>query len=154
MTQKRTKSWNQVSVLRSSVSRTMMDLAHLAFSQCFDVELKMLYTAITRARVNVFIAESDLSYCRPVFNYFKSRKLVDEMGKGDPCAIRIFGKLNTDHDWKTRGEYYLKMALGQRENVGCLRLAAKCFERVSIQRCELTIEISLVSFLPVLSIFV
>jgi hypothetical protein len=106
----------------------MLNLA--ALFPLLNLELKILYTAITRARVNMFIAESDSSFCKPVFNYFKARKLVEEMGKGDSGAFQIFGKRNTDDDWKDRGEYYLKMGLGQNENLGCLRLAAKCFEKV------------------------
>ena len=41
-----------------------------------ETELKMLYTAITRARVNVFIAESDAELSRPMFEYFKVRAAI------------------------------------------------------------------------------
>ena len=39
-------------------------------------ELKHLYTAVTRARVNVWIFDADLEKRAPMFEYFKARKLV------------------------------------------------------------------------------
>lgn len=38
------------------------------------------------------------------------------------------GQKNTVEDWKNRGEYYLQNAEGHRQK-GCLRLAAKCFDK-------------------------
>jgi len=42
-------------------------------------ELKQLYTALTRARVNVWIFDEDLDKRAPMFQYFKARKLVNSM---------------------------------------------------------------------------
>lgn len=39
-------------------------------------ELKHLYTALTRARVNVWIFDEDGEKRAPMFEYFKVRKLV------------------------------------------------------------------------------
>lgn len=39
-------------------------------------ELKHLYTAVTRARVNVWIFDQDAEKRAPMFEYFKARKLV------------------------------------------------------------------------------
>lgn len=39
-------------------------------------ELKHLYTAVTRARVNVWIFDEDNGNRAPMFEYFKARKLV------------------------------------------------------------------------------
>ena len=39
-------------------------------------ELKHLYTALTRARVNVWIFDQDVDKRAPMFEYFKARKLV------------------------------------------------------------------------------
>ena len=39
-------------------------------------ELKYLYTALTRARVNVWIFDEDYTKRAPVFEYFKKRHLV------------------------------------------------------------------------------
>ena len=42
-------------------------------------ELKHLYTALTRARVNVWIFDEDLDRRAPMFEYFKARKLVKRL---------------------------------------------------------------------------
>lgn len=109
---------------------------HLDFDheshKILETELKMLYTAITRARVNVFIAEMDVSSCQPMFNYFRQRRLVESIQKDDAkelSGVRVFGQINTVEEWKKRGQYYLQKTVGQKENVGTLRLAAKCFEK-------------------------
>lgn len=39
-------------------------------------ELKHLYTAVTRARVNVWIFDEDIDKRAPMFEYFKARKLT------------------------------------------------------------------------------
>ena len=41
-----------------------------------NTELKQLYTAITRARVNVWIFDESEETRAPMFEYFKARKLV------------------------------------------------------------------------------
>ena len=42
-------------------------------------ELKHLYTAITRARVNVWIYDEDIETRKPMFEYLKARSLVNCM---------------------------------------------------------------------------
>eukprot|EP00978_Attheya_sp_CCMP212_P044437 scaffold310376_cov33-Attheya_sp.AAC.1 len=100
-----------------------------------ETELKMLYTAITRARVNVFIAETDGNISRPMFNYFRKRHVVEvaESSNRDGISgVRVFGgKLSTLDDWRNRGEYYLQNAEGP-GRIGRLRLAAKCFDRAGL----------------------
>lgn len=39
-------------------------------------ELKHLFTAVTRARVNVWIFDEDHDKREPMFEYFKARKLI------------------------------------------------------------------------------
>lgn len=88
-------------------------------------------TAITRARLNVFIAETNVEQSRPMFNYFSRRRVVEMVNKDTKeglDSVKVFGALNTVEDWKNRGEYYLQNAEGERLK-GCLRLAAKCFEK-------------------------
>eukprot|EP00985_Skeletonema_marinoi_P021962 scaffold13734_cov129-Skeletonema_marinoi.AAC.1 len=114
-------------------SPLLNDTRHLDFDvnshKILEVELKMLYTAITRARVNVFIAETDSELSRPMFNYFQRRAVVDVVNReGSLSSVRVFGAKDTIEDWKNRGEYYLEKAEGDRQN-SCLRLAAKCFDK-------------------------
>jgi ATP-dependent exoDNAse (exonuclease V) alpha subunit len=42
-----------------------------------NTELKLLYTAITRARANVWIFDEDEESRAPMFYYFQQRKLVE-----------------------------------------------------------------------------
>ena len=120
--------WEEVEPTRRTRSLDFEPESH----KILESELKMLYTAITRARVNVFIAEMETSACQPMFNYFRQRRLVDSVQKNrstDLSGLRVFGQVNTVEEWRKRGEYYLRKAVGQKENVGSLRLAAKCFEK-------------------------
>ena len=120
--------WEEISTTQQS--------RHLAFDaeqhKTLETELKILYTAITRARVNVFIAEMDSSLCQPMFNYFRQRKLVDFVYSDDPkglSSLPVFGQIDTVDEWKARGQYYLNSAGGQNDNIAALRLAARCFEK-------------------------
>ncbi|EJK77940.1 hypothetical protein THAOC_00191 [Thalassiosira oceanica] len=117
----------------------LQETRHLDFvadqHKILETELKMLYTAITRARINIFIAETNTSQSLPMFNYFQRRRVVDVVNKdlnegGDEelSGVRVFGAMNSVDDWRNRGEYYLRNAEGERQ-IGCLRLAAKCFDK-------------------------
>lgn len=46
-------------------------------------ELKHLYTAVTRARVNVWIFDEDMDKRAPMFEYFKARHLVKAISSDD-----------------------------------------------------------------------
>ena len=159
-------------------SPLLTETRHLDFSsdqhKILETELKMLYTAITRARVNIFIAETDTDSSRPMFNYFQRRKsicavcfcwphfttisshtsfiglhielirlgcVVDVLSNKDNAeeeglsGVRVFGAMNTVEDWRSRGEYYLRNAEGERQ-IGCLRLAAKCFDKAGDPSCR------------------
>lgn len=117
----------------------LQETRHLNFvadqHKILETEIKMLYTAITRARINIFIAETNTAQSLPMFNYFQQRCVVDVVSKessdeGDEglSGVRVFGVMNSVEDWTNRGEYYLRNAEGERK-IGCLRLAAKCFDK-------------------------
>jgi len=111
---------------------------HLEFNReqhkVLESELKILYTAITRARVNVFIAEDDVKMCRPMFNFWKQRGVVEVVDKSTQdmlSKLNVFGKsgVNPD-DWLKRGEIYLNQANNNRRGRShMLRLASKCFKQ-------------------------
>lgn len=48
-----------------------------------NTELKQLYTAITRARVHVWIFDENEDDRAPMFEYFKARKLVQSVKEGE-----------------------------------------------------------------------
>lgn len=61
------------------------DLRALEFDtlkhKLLNSELKYLYTALTRARCNLWIYDEDKDKRAPMFSYFKARKLVRVSGK-------------------------------------------------------------------------
>ena len=61
-----------------------------------------------------------------MFDYFKRRKVVEVVDKDKNESV--FGKIDSVGEWRKRGEYYLQNAEGERRK-GCLRLAAKCFDK-------------------------
>ncbi|XP_033726508.1 TPR and ankyrin repeat-containing protein 1-like [Pecten maximus] len=88
-------------------------------------ELKHLYTAVTRARVNVWIFDEDQEKRAPMFEYFKARKLVKILNSTDvdedsPETIGgMFAEESSPEDWIRRGDDFMKHALYE--------VAAKCF---------------------------
>lgn len=53
-------------------------------------ELKHLYTAVTRARVNVWIFDEDMTNRAPMFEYFKARKLVKVISSGEANSCKTY----------------------------------------------------------------
>ncbi|KAH9496679.1 TPR and ankyrin repeat-containing protein 1 [Bulinus truncatus] len=85
-------------------------------------ELKHLYTALTRARVNVWIFDEDQEKRAPMFEYFKALKLVKCMEVGNSESITeelMFADSSTPQEWKQAGDNYMKQRLYQ--------VAAKCY---------------------------
>ncbi|KAK3609568.1 hypothetical protein CHS0354_019581 [Potamilus streckersoni] len=86
-------------------------------------ELKHLYTALTRARVNVWIFDADAEKRASMFEYFKARKLVkcltvEEMDEAN-VSDTMFAEASSPSDWIRRGDDFMKHALYE--------VAAKCF---------------------------
>ncbi|KAH9510298.1 hypothetical protein Btru_042705 [Bulinus truncatus] len=74
-----------------------------------DTELKQLYTAVTRARVNVWIFDEDPVKRAPMFEYFKALKLVQDMNEfNQNDQMKGFTKKSTPEEWKSKGEDYVK----------------------------------------------
>lgn len=74
----------------------------LAFDQnkhkVLNTELKQLYTAITRARVHVWIFDENEDNRAPMFEYFKARKLVQSVKEGETgCRCQYAAILKNVH---------------------------------------------------------
>ncbi|RUS73231.1 hypothetical protein EGW08_019003, partial [Elysia chlorotica] len=85
-------------------------------------ELKQLYTAITRARVNVWIFDRDPQSRGPMFEYFKARKLVQCVQAKEGGSLSenyFFAQKSTPQQWRKSGD----MFMSQKQ----FSLAAKCF---------------------------
>lgn len=77
------------------------DLAHpLEFNaekhKILNSELKQLYTAITRARVNVWIYDQDVQSRKPMFEYFKALHLVKSHGVTQGAHARLIPRTKTN----------------------------------------------------------
>ena len=100
-------------------------------------ELKQLYTAITRARVNVWIYDEDEESRAPMFNYFDKLGLVEILrldGAIDDAVGEkgMFASESSTADWEQQGHYFYKKELWN--------VAIKCFEKTQnremVRRCE------------------
>ena len=93
-------------------------------------ELKYLYTAITRARVNVWFFDEDEETRAPVFEYFQKRGLVKVVSlaqneEGTRDLSNMFAAKSTPQEWQKGGHRFYKK--------GLWTLAMKCFERAGDQ---------------------
>ncbi|XP_053215483.1 TPR and ankyrin repeat-containing protein 1 [Podarcis raffonei] len=86
-------------------------------------ELKQLYTAITRARVNLWIFDENSDRRAPAFRYFIKRELVQVVKTEEDKDFddSMFVKTSTPEEWIAQGEYYAKHQ--------CWKVAAKCYQK-------------------------
>ena len=73
-----------------------------------SAELKYLYTAITRAKCNLWIYDSDETNRLPMFDYWHRRGLVkiirlSEISQQDESVL--FAATSTKEEWKKQGDY-------------------------------------------------
>ncbi|XP_022098419.1 TPR and ankyrin repeat-containing protein 1-like [Acanthaster planci] len=98
-------------------------------------ELKYLYTAITRARVNVWIFDEDETKRGPMFELFRCLKLVKGIGpdtKQDvesPDLDAMFVEKSSSWEWIQRGHYFFENKLW--------KVAAECYQRGGDEKREL-----------------
>ncbi|XP_047730424.1 TPR and ankyrin repeat-containing protein 1 isoform X2 [Prionailurus viverrinus] len=86
-------------------------------------ELKQLYTAITRARVNLWIFDENPEKRAPAFKYFMRRNFVQvvKTDENKDFDDSMFVKTSTPEEWIAQGEYYAKHQ--------CWKVAAKCYQK-------------------------
>lgn len=93
-------------------------------------EFKFLYTAITRARVNVWFFDEDEETRAPVFEYFQKRSLVrvirmsGEANETDQLTS-MFVEKSAEAEWYQQGHYFYNKELWE--------VAVKCFTMASDQ---------------------
>ncbi|XP_050746673.1 TPR and ankyrin repeat-containing protein 1 isoform X2 [Gymnogyps californianus] len=86
-------------------------------------ELKQLYTAITRARVNLWIFDEDSDKRSPAFKYFIKREFVQVVKADEKKDLddSMFAKTSTPEEWIAQGDYYAKHQFWE--------VAAKCYQK-------------------------
>jgi hypothetical protein len=66
-------------------------------------ELKQLYVAITRTRQRLWICENTEEYCRPMFDYWK-RKCLVQFKELDDSLAQAMKVASSPEEWKSRGK--------------------------------------------------
>ncbi|XP_044311040.1 TPR and ankyrin repeat-containing protein 1 isoform X2 [Varanus komodoensis] len=86
-------------------------------------ELKQLYTAITRARVNLWIFDENWDRRAPAFQYFMNQEYVQVVKTDENKDLddSMFVKTSTPEEWVAQGDYYAKHQ--------CWKVAAKCYQK-------------------------
>ena len=99
-------------------------------------EFKYLYTAITRARVNVWFFDEDEEARGPMFEYFQKRGVVDvkqakRTEDGASSLEGMFAQESKKEDWKAQGLFFYAK--------GLWKVASKCFrmakEEMWVKKC-------------------
>nr|XP_005600889.1 TPR and ankyrin repeat-containing protein 1 isoform X2 [Equus caballus] len=105
----------------SSQGRSLM--VNLEMYKLLNGELKQLYTAITRARVNLWIFDENPEKRAPAFKYFIRRDFVDVVKTDENKDLddSMFVKTSTPKEWIAQGDYYAKHQ--------CWKVAAKCYQK-------------------------
>ncbi|XP_013369220.1 PREDICTED: TPR and ankyrin repeat-containing protein 1 isoform X4 [Chinchilla lanigera] len=102
-------------------------------------ELKQLYTAITRARVNLWIFDENLEKRAPAFKYFIRRGFVQvvKTDENKDFDDSMFVKTSTPEEWIVQGEYYAKHQCWKIRDAAyfykrsqCYKDAFRCFEQI------------------------
>ena len=95
-----------------------------------NAELKYLYTAITRAKCNLWIYDSDQLNRLPMFDYWVKRELVKvvnvDLTKDDQNVL--FAVQSSKDEWKIQGDYFKKKGLWEP--------AMKCYWKAGNVRLE------------------
>ena len=79
-----------------------------------NAELKYLYTAITRAKCNLWIYDSDEIRRLPVFDYWHKRGLIKLIRMTDISPedqSLLFAATSSKEEWKAQGDYFKKKRL-------------------------------------------
>ncbi|NXI65510.1 TRNK1 protein, partial [Anseranas semipalmata] len=86
-------------------------------------ELKQLYTAITRARVNLWIFDENSEKRAPAFKYFIKREFVQVVKTDENKDLddSMFAKTSSPEEWIAQGDYYAKHQFWE--------VAAKCYQK-------------------------
>lgn len=94
-------------------------------------ELKYLYTAITRAKCNLWIYDSDELKRLPMFDYWHKRGLVKVIKVSDVTSkdeTTLFAATSTPEEWRSQGDYFKKKRLWEP--------AMKCYNRAQCLHLE------------------
>lgn len=102
-------------------------------------ELKKLYTAITRARVNVWIFDEDKKKRAPMFDFLVKKKLVDVARLGDGAVRESFAEQSSKDEWEKRGNYFFSKGLWKLS----MKCALKANNEILKEKCSAKLRFEL-----------
>ena len=100
-----------------------------------NAELKYLYTAITRAKCNLWVYDSDKQRRLPMFDYWHKRdsvKVVELSASEEGKYNLVFASNSTAQQWRAQGDYFCKKRLWEQ--------ARKCYDRSGPDCVHLAME--------------
>ena len=74
-------------------------------------ELKCLYTAVTRAKCNLWMYDSNKEKRLPVFDYWYKRGVVKFVRVDQGMASLVFATVSSSEQWKSQGDHFKKRRL-------------------------------------------
>jgi tetratricopeptide (TPR) repeat protein len=104
--------------------------------KALNSELKYLYTAVTRAKCNLWIYDSNQKKRLPMFDLWYKRDLVKVVGDnlvgcGDQHSL-IFASISTPQQWKIQGDYFMRRSRWEQ--------AKHCYDRAGPENLFLSVE--------------
>jgi hypothetical protein len=97
-------------------------------------ELKHLYTAVTRPRVNLWIFDEHNERRGPMFRFLKRRglcEMIDDIDTATEEGVELFAKTSTGEDWLKQGRYFLQKRSSVEDTKAALHIAVKCFKKAA-----------------------
>ncbi|XP_061443726.1 TPR and ankyrin repeat-containing protein 1 isoform X2 [Rhineura floridana] len=118
-----TKLITELPLEKDADAQGKLPVVNLEMYKMLNGELKQLYTAVTRARVNLWIFDENSDRRAPAFEYFIKRELVQvvKTEENKDFDDSMFVKTSTPEEWIAQGEYYAKHQ--------CWKVAAKCYQK-------------------------
>ncbi|XP_032876109.1 TPR and ankyrin repeat-containing protein 1 isoform X2 [Amblyraja radiata] len=118
---------NQKVLLEQPLDDIIPQIRPLEFNserhKLLNCELKQLYTAFTRARVNLWVFDENKGKRAPAFEYFIKRQFVNVVKTNENKELddSMFVKASTNQEWAERGDYFAKHQ--------CWKVAVKCYQK-------------------------
>ena len=103
--------------------------------RCLNAELKYLYTAVTRAKCNLWIYDTDPTKHSPMYYFLMKKGLVQSLSVADLSSVdveKVFVQESSPEEWKSRGDYFMKKRLWEPAQ----KCYGKCGEKVLAMEAE------------------
>ena len=103
--------------------------------RCINAELKYFYTAVTRAKCNLWIYDTDPAKHSPMYYFLMKKGFVQSLSVSDMTGAdvdKVFVQESTPEEWKSRGDYFMKKRLWEPAQ----KCYGKCGEEVLAMEAE------------------